>query len=71
MLDFLSSISDFLQSIGSAILNIFEGFWEIISLYPTFSVLLNTVSISMPGVLQAFISVGIALSILFMIVGRI
>ncbi len=70
MLQFFSQVADFFGMIGEFILNIVTGVVQLISMYATFGQFFNTISAAMPPVFIAFISLGLALSVLFMVMGR-
>lgn len=70
MLEFFSQVADFFGMIGEFLLNIVTGTVQLISMYVTFGQFFNTISASMPPVFIAFISLALALSVLFMVMGR-
>lgn len=70
MLNFLQSISDFLQAIGSFIMNLVEGVLFMIQMIPQ---AMGTVTMAfgyMPAMLVTFATAGIAICVVFHLIGR-
>lgn len=70
MLDFLQSISQFLQALGSFVLNLVDGVIFMIQMIPQ---AMGTVTMAfgyMPAMLVTFATAGIAICVVFHLIGR-
>lgn len=70
MLDFLQSVSEFFQAIGSFVMNLVEGVIFLITMIPE---AMGTITLAfgyMPAMLVTFATAGIAICIVFHLIGR-
>lgn len=70
MLDFLQAISGFLQALGSFVMNLVDGVLFLIQMVPQ---AMGTITMAfgyMPAMLVTFATAGIAICVVFHLIGR-
>lgn len=70
MLDFLSSIGDTLLLVVNVVISFFSGLITVVTMVPRFISLLAIYTASLPSYVVPFITAGILLSVVYMLVGR-
>ena len=70
VLDFLSSIGDTLLLIINVVISFFSGLITVVTMIPRFVSLLTIYTASLPSYVVPFITAGILLSVVYLLVGR-
>ena len=70
VLDFLSSIGDTLLLIINVVISFFSGLITVVTMIPRFVSLLTIYIASLPSYVVPFITAGILLSVVYLLVGR-
>lgn len=70
MLEFFSSVGEFLEMLSDSIYNLFSGLLSILALIPTAMSTIDYAIAYMPAALSAFAVAGIGVCVVFHIIGR-
>lgn len=70
MLDWLSQIGDFIGLIIDVIIMVVQSTVKFFELLPDWFIFLNTSVFLLPGILVPFVTLGIVVSVVLLIVGR-
>lgn len=70
MLDFLSAIGDTLSAFLAFVLNILSGFLYLVSMIPKAFAVIGLSFGYMPAILVGFAAAGIAICIVYLLIGR-
>lgn len=70
MIDFLKAIADFFSAIGSLLVNLVQGLLSIVPMIAQSLVFLTYVYAYIPSVLLMFIVAGIAVCVVYFLIGR-